>query len=96
MPGNKFRHNSKIKREHGMIKGLDEYLRSIEDIEEIASIFTGRITVRKGSGGFAFQIQYPTGKGLKCLAKNQGSVQEVFIVTSSPNLVAQKLEKNIS
>lgn len=87
MSKKKYRGNSKIKREHGMIDGLDSYLKSIEHFDDIISILTGVITVRKGHGGFKFQVQYQTDSGLKCLAKNQGSVQEVFVTTSNPESV---------
>ena len=87
----KYRGNSKIKHEHGMIEGLERYLRSIEDWPEIKSILTGVITRRKGTSPFVFQVQYETETGLKCLAKYQGAVQEVFITTNDPKALAARL-----
>ena len=68
-----------------MIDGLDSYLKTLENFDPIQSILTGVITTRKGHGGFTFQVQYKTETGLKCLAKSQGSVQEVFITTPRPD-----------
>ena len=90
----KYRGNSKIKHEHGMIPGLERFLRTIEDWPEIIAILSGRITRRKGNGAFSFNVQYETGSGLKCLAKNQGAVQEVFITTSEPEMLASRLDES--
>ena len=87
----KFRRNSKIKREHGMISGLDAYLASIESWPEIDAILSGVITRRKGTSPFEFRVQYQPSTGLKCLAKNQGVVQEVFIVTKEPTKLQRRL-----
>lgn len=75
-----------------MIEGLDRYLLKIEPWDEVQSILTGVITNRRGVGPFTFQVQYLTETGLKCLAKNQGSVQEVFITSSDPDAVAERLD----
>jgi len=93
---NKFRKNSKIKREHTMIKGLDKALQKVEIWPEVDSILSGVITKRKGTSPFNIQVQYQTDTGLKCLAKYQGSVQEVFIVTHSPKQIRQKIKNNFS
>ena len=84
-------HNSKIKREHGMIAGLDAFLQKVEQLPEVKSILTGVITTRKGVGALQFNVQYKTDTGLKCLAKNQGSVQEVFITSAEPELLHPKV-----
>lgn len=91
----KYRGNSKIKREHDIIDGLDDYLVKISAIEEIQSIIPSIITRRKGTGKFEFTVQNPTEFGLRCLAKNQGAVQEVFINTKEPMIVWQKIEGDI-
>lgn len=90
---NKFRKNSKIKREHSMIKGLERVLEEVEKWDEVDSILTGVITRRKGTSPFKLQVQYPTGTGIKCLAKYQGSVQEVFLVTHFPVQVEKRIKR---
>ena len=89
---NKFRKNSKIKREHSMIDGLDRALQKIEKWPEVDSILTGEIKRRKGTSPFVIHVQYPTDTGLKCLAKYQGSVQEIFLVTHFPVQVERRIE----
>lgn len=91
----KYRGNSKIKREHDLIDGLDEYLQTVEKISEVQSIVPSIITMRKGSGAFKFTVQRPTEVGLRCIAKNQGAVQEVFITTKEPMIVWQKIDGDI-
>ena len=93
---NKYRGNSKIKHEHTIIEELGPFLAKIEPWPEIKSILTGVITRRKGTSPFKFQVQYQTETGLKCLAKYQGSVQEVFITSSSPDKLEAKLSKVIN
>lgn len=91
----KHRGNSKIKREHDTIQGLDKYLSSIEGIGEIKAIIPGVITIKKGATCFEFSVQRETGAGLRCLAKNQGAVQTVYITTSEPLIVWQKIEGDV-
>ncbi len=91
----RYRGSSKIKREHDLINGLDDYLSSIESIVEIKSIVPSIIKSKKGSGGFSFSVQRQTDTGLRCLAKNQGSIQEVFVNTSQPMIVWQKIEGDV-
>ena len=75
----KYRGNSKIKREHDIIEGLDEYLQKIEIIPEVQSIIPSIITRRKGTGGLKFTVQRTTEHGLRCLAKNQGKFFLCFL-----------------
>jgi hypothetical protein len=91
----KHRRNSKIKREHDLIAELDDYLRIVERIPEVQLIVPSIITMRKASGGFEFKVQRPTETGLRCIAKNQGAIQEVFITTNEPMIVWQKIEGDI-
>jgi hypothetical protein len=88
----KFRGTSKIKTEHSMIKGLLKLLESIEDWEEIQGIIPGLIKPAKSSG-IELTIQYITQSGVKCLAKSDGAVQEVFFVSSTPEILKTKLEQ---
>lgn len=92
---NKYRGNSKIKHEHTIIEELGPFLGEIEPWPEIKSILTGVITRRRGTSPFKFQVQYKTDTGLKCLAKYQGSVQEVFLTSSNPDKLEAKLADKI-
>ncbi|HHU92400.1 MAG TPA: metal-binding protein [Halanaerobiaceae bacterium] len=78
---NKYRDN-KIKQEHTIIEDLLPLLEEIAEIPSVKSIIPGRINRRKGSGIPPYlQLKYDTGSGIKLLAKNSSSVQEVFLVT---------------
>jgi len=88
----KHRGSSKIKYEHNMIHGLRRLLEEIEPWPEIGSIIPGEIRRSSSFGGLKLTIQYPTGSGLKCLAKGSGAVQEVFIVSPSPAALAERLK----
>ena len=75
-----------------MIKGLLKLLESIEDWEEIQGIIPGLIKPSKSSE-IELTIQYVTASGLKCLAKSDGAVQEVFFVSSEPENLKTKLQE---
>lgn len=75
-----------------MIADLEPFLRRIEPWPEISAINPGEINPRSRRGGspFLFSVQYHTESGLKCIARSQG-VQEVFLVTSEPDALEEKL-----
>ena len=81
----KYRHN-KIKREHSMIEGAVDWLEDLADHPEITDIIPGVINHRRPSGN-GITFQYETKTGCKLLVKNGGSIQEVFVVTSEPQVV---------
>ena len=74
-----------------MIKGLLKFLETIEDWEEIQGIIPGLIKPSKSST-LELTIQYITASGVKCLAKSDGAVQEVFFVSSEPEKLKIKLQ----
>lgn len=90
---NKYRSN-KIKKEHTIIEDILPLLESISVFPEIKSIIPGRINQRSSSGGLKayLQIKYNTNSGLKLLAKNSSSVQEVFVVTKDTEKTIKRLE----
>lgn len=90
----KFRGSSKIKTEHSMIKNLYKLLESLEDWEEIQGIIPGLIKPSKSPSNIELTIQYITDAGLKCLAKCDGAVQEVFFISSDPEALKKKLEEH--
>lgn len=85
------RGSGKIKRQHSIIKGLYKLLQSIEPWEEIQSIIPGRISPSTNITHLYLTIQYATTSSVKCLAKGDG-VQEVFLITSQPEKLIEKLK----
>jgi hypothetical protein len=85
---NRYR-KGKVKREHGMIPGLRQILEELSRVPEVTSIIPGRIRrTRNSSGaGCSLRVQSETGTGLKCVGRVGGAVQEVFVVTNSPEVV---------
>ncbi|WP_027339270.1 DUF2103 domain-containing protein [Halonatronum saccharophilum] len=78
---NKYRAN-KIKQEHTIIEDILPLLEEISELEVVKSIIPGRINRRGGSGMPPhLRLKYPTPSGIKILAKNSASIQEVFVVT---------------
>ncbi len=88
----KYRKN-KIKREHGIIKGLKKFLeKNISDLDYVTGIIPGEITVGNATGeNLVVRYKYSTVSGAKLLARSGNSVQEVFVITSE----ADKLEEAI-
>ncbi|MGM0601715.1 MAG: DUF2103 domain-containing protein [Bacillota bacterium] len=90
---NKYRDN-KIKQEHTIIEDIFPFLLEISRSKLIKSIIPGRINRRKGSGVPAYlQLKYNTPSGIKVIAKNSSSLQEVFIVTDYPDKTMDYLKK---
>jgi hypothetical protein len=85
---NRYR-KGKVKREHGMIPGLRQILEELSRVPEVTSIIPGRIRrTRNSSGaGCSLRVQSETGTGLKCVGRVGSAVQEVFVVTNSPEVV---------
>jgi len=78
---NKYR-DHKIKQEHTIIEDIFPFLLEISKSNLIKSIIPGRINRRKGSGVPAYlTLKYNTPSGIKMIAKNSASLQEVFVVT---------------
>lgn len=84
---------SRIKYEHSMIGGLRACLeQELEPIPEIRSIIPGRISrTRGGRSELRIRCQYETETGARLIARGPGVVQEVFIVTSDPEGLRQRL-----
>lgn len=87
--------SSKIKYEHKMIKGLREFLEEeLEPLEYISSIFPGEIKRTQTSGsGLRVKFQYQTETGAKLMAYGSGVVQEVFVITTDPEKLKEKLKE---
>ena len=90
---NKYRHN-KVKQEHTIIEDILPFLEDIALSKLVKSIIPGRINRRKGSGTPAYiQLKYNTQSGIKLIAKNSSSLQEVFVVTDYPDRTMEYLKK---
>jgi len=87
----KYRRNNKTKRQHGMIKGLSEFLKKIEGWPEIQGIIPGRIEKARATGKVRLRISYETNSGLKAIARGGGAVQEVFFVSGQPKQLSDRL-----
>jgi hypothetical protein len=87
--------HGKLKVEHHMIKDLRPALEALCEWPEIAGVTAGRI--RHIVGGRIVQLQLrvstTTTTGLKLTARSRGGVQEVFVVTGSPDRVACKIRE---
>lgn len=83
----------KIKTEHSIIEGLYDLLEDLASWPEINSIIPGRI-MRRGSSqpNPTIAITIPTQTGWKAVGKSKGSVQDFFIITDTPDVVAQKIK----
>ena len=82
----------KIKTEHTIIQGLLEPLQRLAECPAIKSIIPGRIQHRGSSGSRPqIRLSIPTATGWKAIAKVQGTTQELFIVTDSPDVVKKLL-----
>jgi hypothetical protein len=82
---------SKIKRQHSLIKGLQDYLeRHISNLDFVTGVIPGEIKVSKATGeNLLVKYKYATLSGAKLIAKSGTSIQEVFVITKEPD----KLEK---
>lgn len=81
----KYRKN-KIKTEHSIIKGLRRFLEdNISDLDHVTGIIPGEIKVGRATGeNLAVSYKYSTRTGAKLIARSGTSVQEVFVITKSP------------
>ena len=82
---------SKIKRQHSLIKGLQDYLEKyISSLEYVTGVIPGEIKVSKATGeNLHVKFKYETVSGAKLIAKSGTSIQEVFVITNDPG----KIEK---
>lgn len=86
---------NKIKRQHSMIKGLRKFLeREISSLDSVSGIIPGEIKVGNSTGqNLEIRYQYDTRSGAKLIATSGSSVQEVFVITSSPEELKEAIEQ---
>ncbi len=89
---NKYRID-KIKQEHTIIEDVLPLLENVAKLSSVKSIIPGRINRRGGSGVPPhLKLKYNTPSGIKILAKNSSSVQEVFVVTDNADQTMQVMK----
>jgi len=84
----------KVKRVHQILKGFEEPLEEIAQLEYVKAVIPGRIKRKRATGKPGqreITFQYPTPSGAKLLAKGEGAVQEIFVVTSEPEKLKEFL-----
>ncbi|HEX3033567.1 MAG TPA: DUF2103 domain-containing protein [Thermodesulfobacteriota bacterium] len=84
----------KIKRQHSMIKGLRKFLEEkVSTLDFVEGVIPGEIKVGSATGeNLIVKYKYSTVSGAKLIAKSGSSIQEVFVVTSSPEKLQKVLE----
>lgn len=85
---------NKIKRKHGMIKGLQKFLEDhISTKEYVDGIIPGEIKVGSATGeNLIVRYQYSTVSGAKLIARSGSSVQEIFVITNSTENLKELIE----
>ena len=88
----KLRRNN-VKREHSVIKNLVVILEQITKHPKVKGIIPGRIKPIRGSYPNAIvEFKVFTDSGIKCLAKSDRAVQEVFIICTEPEGTLKELQ----
>ena len=87
---------NKIKRQHGIIKGLKKFLEhNVSSLDSVEGVIPGRIKVGKTPGeNLMVSYQYSTVSGAKLIARSGTSVQEVFVITNDPDKLKEVIEEN--
>jgi len=77
----------KLKVEHHLIEGAEEFLKPLERLESVKGIIPGRIfRGQKGRGQKGLFLKYETPSGWKLLLKNGTTLQEIFVITDDKEL----------
>jgi len=86
---------NKIKRQHGIIKGLKKFLeKEVSSQDFVTGIIPGQINVGSATGEkLKIRYQYNTQSGAKLIAVSGSSVQEIFVVTSEPEKLKVLIDK---
>lgn len=83
---------SKVKRQHHVLKNLEEGLRFLSSLDTVSGIIPGTIKPKSG-GSIGFSFQYFTPSGLKLIGRSSGAAQEIFVITQSPEHVLERLRE---
>jgi len=77
----------KVKIEHHLIEGAEEFITTLEKFSSVKTIIPGRIfRNQKGRGQKGLFLKYETPSGWKLLLKNGSTIQEIFVVTDNKEL----------
>lgn len=89
----KHRTGKGLKRQHSIIDGMETPYERIAATAGVSAVIPGRIRAVPGSDVFGLRFQYYTQGGFKLMARAKQAVQEVFVVTSEPEAVRERLER---
>ncbi|MHB8621490.1 MAG: DUF2103 domain-containing protein [Chloroflexota bacterium] len=79
---------------HAVVRGVEEALREIAGWEGVESVVAGRISkVKHHYPRLSVTVQTATVSGVKCFARLGQAVQELFVVTSQPEAVAEHVRR---
>ncbi|MBX5467528.1 MAG: DUF2103 domain-containing protein [Firmicutes bacterium] len=82
---------AKVKRQHHVLKELEEGLAFLASLEAVDAIIPGVIRPKWG-GKIGFSYQYRTASGLKLIGRSSGAAQEIFVVSRAPDEVLRQME----
>ena len=87
---------NKIKRQHGIIKGLKRFLEDhVASLDSVEGIIPGEIKVGKTKGeNLVVRYKYSTVSGAKLMARSGNSVQEVFVITTDADELKKAIEES--
>jgi hypothetical protein len=90
----KYRIN-KIKKEHHILEGFENYLNKIAEEIPVQAIIPGVIKkVNKANkGDLRITFQYKTDTGAKLLLKKGSSVQECFVIIKDVDLLLEYIQE---
>ncbi len=87
---------AKVKIEHHLLEGLEEYLEKLSRMDCVKSIIPGRISRQNGGrGSKGLFLKYRTNSGYKLLYKMGTSVQEVFVVCKDPQAFEKAFKESM-
>lgn len=87
--------DGKIMTKHTILKGLKPVLDRIAEWDEVETITPGKISWAGHTPKRGVYFQYRTATGLKCVGRFESGAQEIFIVTSHPDLIEERIKEEI-
>lgn len=82
---------SKIKRQHHVLKEIEDGLAFLSALDAVTGIIPGIIRTKSG-GRMGFSFQYFTPSGLKLIGRSSGAVQEIFVISPDPEAVLTQMQ----
>lgn len=81
---------AKVKRQHHVLKALEPGLHFLSSLDIVDGVIPGTIKPKAG-GSTGFTFQYFTPSGLKLIGRSGGAAQELFVITTRPQIVVDRL-----